>query len=191
MRNFVLGVVITLLILALGGLAFALLGYSNQCRRDSSPPRDAHRHECSRRLHGPSRPAGDDPLPAHRRQPDRRHEDLHHELLRLPRHPRQQAQPACSIPSTRRRRKSFSSARRPRVAHLLRHLDGRPLHRNARLEQSSQRAGSLEGNRFSLSSRKASPAVQDYWKKAYGVSPQAAPSEMKEMDTGKGKEEKH
>jgi len=38
MRNFVLGIIITLLILALGGLAFALLGFM-PTNADSTPPR--------------------------------------------------------------------------------------------------------------------------------------------------------
>jgi hypothetical protein len=39
---------------------------------------------------------------------------------------------------------------------------------------------------------KLPPAVRDYWKQAYGVAPQPAAMDMKDMDgTGKGSSENH
>ena len=64
MRNFILGVVVTLVVLILGGLGVALLGFMpTQCERRTSADWSAARHERRGCLHGAPCPARDKPVP--------------------------------------------------------------------------------------------------------------------------------
>ena len=89
MRNFILGVIVTLLLLFLGGLAIATLGLL-PTNADSTPPKiESHfamsALDASMERHAPRVTS---PVPPDRRESDRRNENLHHELRRMSRQPR-------------------------------------------------------------------------------------------------------
>ena len=89
MRNFILGIIVTLLLLFLGGLAIATLGFL-PTNADSTPPKMESRIamsavDASMERHAPR---CDQSRATHRRQSDRRNENLHHELRRMSWQPR-------------------------------------------------------------------------------------------------------
>ena len=92
MRNFILGITVTLLVIGLFGLAEATLGLvPNQCGCDSPSTRTPCRHARVGRFHGAARTASKQPHFPDRREFDRRYEGLHHELFHVSRDARQLA----------------------------------------------------------------------------------------------------
>ena len=105
MRNFILGVIVTLLVLVLAG-------WRSPPRACCPPTPTRLRLTLERRIANGAldasmerhAPRVTNPIPPTDENLDRRHEGLHHELRRVPRHARQQAQPAREVASTRRLR---------------------------------------------------------------------------------------
>jgi len=190
MRNLILGVVITLLVLAFGGLAFALLGYM-PTNADATPPRiemrlamnalDASMDRHADRVSSPIPPTDDNLIDGMKLYTmncavchgtlDNKPSPLEHSFY-------------------------------PPVPQIvLHHLDDPEWHIYYAVSTGVRYTGMPAWNKalsdqerwkvtaFLSHLEKLPPAVQDYWKKAYGISPQAAPMDMENM--GKGKEEKH
>jgi len=190
MRNLILGVVITLLVLAFGGLAFALLGYM-PTNADATPPRiemrlamnalDASMDRHADRVSSPIPPTDENLIDGMKLYTmncavchgtlDNKPSPLEHSFY-------------------------------PPVPQIvLHHLDDPEWHIYYAVSTGVRYTGMPAWNKalsdqerwkvtaFLSHLEKLPPAVQDYWKKAYGISPQAAPMDMENM--GKGKEEKH
>jgi thiosulfate dehydrogenase len=191
MRNFVLGVVITVLVLVLGGLAFALLGYV-PTNADATPPRiemriamnalDASMDRHAPRVTNPL-PATDDNLidgmkvytmncsTCHGTL-DNKRSPLEHSFY--PPAPQFVFDP----PDDPEWHLYYAISTGVRYT-------GMPAWNNALSEQNRWKVTA-----FLSHLEKLPPAVQDYWKKSFGAAPQA--TDMKGMPgMDKGKKEKH
>lgn len=193
MRNFVLGVVITILILVLGGLAFALLGYM-PTNADATPPHiemriamnalDASMDRHAPRVSSPL-PATDDNLIEGMKvytmncstchgTLDNKRSPLEHSFY--PPAPQFIFDP----PDDPEWHLYYAISTGVRYT-------GMPAWNNALSEQDRWKVTA-----FLSHLEKLPPAVQDYWKKSFGVAPQpGAEMDMKDMDMGKEKEDKH
>jgi len=101
MRNFILGVIITLLLLFLGGLAIARSAFcQTNAGLDSAEDGEAPGDVRDGRLHGAPRPACNQSRATDRRQSDRRNENLHHELAGCHGNLDNKTQPLSGDPST-------------------------------------------------------------------------------------------
>jgi thiosulfate dehydrogenase len=191
MRNFVLGVVITILVLVLGGLAFALLGYV-PTNADATPPRiemriamnalDASMDRHAPRVTNPL-PATDDNLidgmkvytmncsTCHGTLDNKRSPLEHSFYPPVP-------QFVFDPPDDPEWHLYYAISTGVRYT-------GMPAWNNALSEQDRWKVTA-----FLSHLEKLPPAVQDYWKKSFGAAPQA--TDMKDMPgMDKGKEEKH
>jgi mono/diheme cytochrome c family protein len=189
MRNFILGVVITLLVLVLGGLGYAMLGYM-PTNADSTPPRmemriamtalDASMDRHAARVNSPLPPTDDNLIDGMK-------------LYTM----------NCSFchGTLDNKRSPLEKAFYPPVPQIiLDPLDDPEWHIFYAIRTGVRYTGMPAWNKaltdeqiwkvtgFLSHLEKLPPAVQDYWKKAYGVSQQ--PAEMDHMDMEKG-EHKH
>jgi thiosulfate dehydrogenase len=193
MRSFTLGIIVTLLVLVLGGLAFALLGFMPS-NADANPSHmemrvamhalDASMDRHAPRLSSPIPPTDDnliDGMKVYTMNCALCHGTLDNKPSPL--------------------EHSFY----PPVPQVILHpLDDPEWHlyyaitTGVRYTGMPSWNGALsEQDRWKVTGflshlEKLPPAVRDYWKKAYGVSPQAAPMDMKDMDgMGKGSSANH
>ena len=120
-------------------------------------------------------PRVSNPCAAHRRQSDRRHEDLHHELRRVPRHPRRQAELASEHRSTRPLRNLILDPLDDPEWHIFYAVrtgvryTGMPAWGKTLSEHDIWKVTA-----FLSRIEKLPPGVQDYWKKAFGTGPPTA-----------------
>ncbi len=152
MGKFLLGVIVTLLVLILGGLGFALLGFFPTAANVEPPHWEQHLAmsavDASMERHAPR---VTNPLMPNDDNLDRRHQALHHELRPLPRRPRPQALDPREFVLSATAKSRLRSARRSRVAHLLHDPHRRPLHRHALLGQNSDERRHVEDHHVPLS----------------------------------------
>jgi mono/diheme cytochrome c family protein len=190
MRNFILGVVITLLVLALGGLAIALLGYM-PTNADATPPHiemriamnalDASMDRHAPRLSSPTPPTDDnliDGMKVYTMNCSACHGTLDNKPSPLE-HSFYPAPPQIILDPLDDPEWHIYYAIRTGVRYT-----GMPAWNKALTDEQIWKVTA-----FLSHLKKLPPAVQDYWKKAYGVSPQPAP--MNVEDRGKRREEKH
>jgi thiosulfate dehydrogenase len=188
MRNFVLGVVITLLVLILGGLGFALLGYL-PTNADATPPRaemriamtavDASMDRHAPRVNAPLPPTDENLIDGMK-------------IYGM----------NCAVchGTLDNKRSPLEHAFYPPVPQIiLAPLDDPEWHIYYAVRTGIRYTGMPAWNKaldeqdmwkvtaFLSHLEKLPPAVQDYRKKAYGASPPTAPTDMKDMP-GMGKE---
>ena len=195
MRNFILGVVITLLVLAFGGLAFALLGYM-PTNADATPPHmemkiamnalDASMDRHAPRLSSPIPPTDENLI-----------DGMKVYTMNCS---------VCHGTLDNKRSPLENSLYPPPPQIILDPLDDPEWHIYYAIRTGVRYTGMPAWNKaltddqiwkvtaFLSHLEKLPPAVQDYWKKAYGTSPQTAPTDMKGMDmkdTSKDGDGKH
>jgi mono/diheme cytochrome c family protein len=188
MRNFVLGVVITLLVLVLGGLGFALLGYL-PTNADATPSHlemriamtalDASMDRHAPRLNAPLAPTDEnliDGMKIYTMNCAACHGTLDNKRSMLE-HAFYPPVPQVILDPLDDPEWHIYYAVRTGVRYT-----GMPAWNKALSDQDLWKVTA-----FLSHLEKLPPAVQDYWKKSYGVSPQAAPMDMKEME-GMGKD---
>ncbi len=188
MRNFILGVVITLLLLAFGALAFALLGYM-PTNADATPPHmemkiamnalDASMDRHAPRLSSPIPPTDDNLI-----------DGMKLYTMNCS---------GCHGTLDNKRSPLENSFYPPAPQIILEPLDDPEWHIHYAIQTGIRYTGMPAWNKaltdeqiwkvtaFLSHLEKLPPPVQDYWKKAYGVGPQGSSGDMKDMDMGKGK----
>ena len=194
MRNFILGVVITLLVLILGGLGYAVLGYM-PTNADATPPHlemriatsalDASMDRHAPRLNSPLPPTDDNLIDGMKLYT--MNCALCHGTLDNKRSPLEKAfyppVPQIILDPLDDPEWHIFYAVRTGVRYT-----GMPAWNKALTDEQIWKVTA-----FLSHVEKLPPAVQDYWKKAYGVSQPAAPTDLKGMDmkdTSKDSDEK-